>query len=93
MQEINKSLPLSAKHSSKFFFAIAITVSFGLRSLCLKLFDMMSLLVIMVLGMTLNCLHRVIYLSILSHPGTDDLSCGSAVKQQLSLSLSLCYLS
>ena len=33
----------------------------------------------MVLGMTLNWLHRVIYLP---HPGANDLSCWIAVKQQ-----------
>ena len=35
---------------------------------------------VLVLGMTLNCLHRAIYLP---HPGANDISCWSAVKQQL----------
>ena len=43
-----------------------------------------------VLRMTLNCLHQVIYLS---HPGANDLSCWSAVKQQFPLSLSLVIIS
>ena len=38
----------------------------------------------MVLGMTLNCLHRVIFWP---HRGTDDLSCWSAIKYHVSLSL------
>ena len=37
----------------------------------------------MVLGMTLNCLHRVIYQR---HPGANGLSCWSTLKQQLTLS-------
>ena len=37
----------------------------------------------LVLGITLNCLHRAICLP---HPGANDHSCWSAVKQQLSLS-------
>ena len=40
------------------------------------------LLTCWVLGMTLNCLHRVIDLP---HPGANDLSCWSAVEHQLSL--------
>ena len=38
----------------------------------------------LVLGITLICLHQVIYLS---HPGANDLGCWGAVKQQLYLSI------
>ena len=41
---------------------------------------------LVVLDMTLNCQHRVIFLP---HLGANDLSCWSAVKHQLSLSISL----
>ena len=45
-----------------------------------------TLSVTMVLGMTLNCLHQVIYQP---HPGANNRSCWSTVKHQLSTQLSV----